>query len=79
VPTPTKPCAGSFTEETINLLEHNIDREQWKEHRCSICGQSVMPEQLKNRWVPEQHWASVARLERKRPWTIRHPQTHVQG
>jgi hypothetical protein len=71
MPIPVKPCDGTFSCETASLLEVNADRAQWKAHRCAVCGQLTMPEQLGCRWVPERHWPTAPTLQRRRPWVLR--------
>jgi hypothetical protein len=61
MPTPMKPCDGSFNEETNRLLLSNVDRAQWLLHACARCGQMVGARIDKGRWSPEVHWPSVPR------------------
>jgi hypothetical protein len=59
MPIPAKPCEGRFSDEVQVVLGRNIDRVQWANHRCEVCGASVGATQTKGQWVPEQHWPSV--------------------
>jgi hypothetical protein len=61
MPVPTKPCDGSFSEETNGLLFTNVDRAQWLLHACEHCGQQVGARLDKGHWVPDLHWPSVPR------------------
>lgn len=63
MPTPAKPCDGTFSEETISLLMKNMDRAQWQAHTCQVCGQQVGAKIEKGRWVPEAHWPSIPRRQ----------------
>ena len=59
MPVPLKPCEGSFSEETIQILQRNVDRAQWHVHLCVRCGQKVGARLEKGHWVPETHWPSI--------------------
>ena len=59
MPTPLKPCVGTFSDETRKQLLSNRNREQWLSHPCEVCGQSVSARLEKGIWVPEPHWPSV--------------------
>ena len=56
---PVKPCEGRFSDDLLELLSKNRNREQWGIHKCEVCGASVGAQQVHGRWVPEQHWPSV--------------------
>ncbi len=56
MPIPVKPCDGSFSEETNQLLLKNVDRAQWNLHPCQRCGQQVGARLEKGHWAPETHW-----------------------
>ena len=66
MPTPLKPCAGTFTDETVSLLLSNRNREQWQSFPCELCGQQVSPKLEKGKWVPEPHWQSVRYVATRR-------------
>ncbi len=66
MPIPAKPCPGLFSEETITALTGNIDRAQWLDHPCALCGQQVGARIEKGKWLPEPHWPSVRYKERTR-------------
>ena len=68
-----KPCAGSFSEETIRILLANIGRAQWLPHPCAVCGQQVGAKLQMGHWVPEQHWPSVSLRKPTRP-AVRDPE-----
>lgn len=59
MPVAAKPCEGRFSDEVQEVLSQNIDRAQWANHSCEVCGLSVGAKQDKGKWVPEQHWPSV--------------------
>ncbi|HEY1986948.1 MAG TPA: hypothetical protein VGG85_16145 [Terracidiphilus sp.] len=59
MPIPAKACEGRFSEEVQEILTKNIDRAQWANHTCQVCGLSVGAKQDRGQWVPEQHWPSV--------------------
>lgn len=59
MPTPVKPCEGSFSEETERVLIANIDRAQWLPHPCTDCGSHIGARFEKGRWVPDTHWPSI--------------------
>ena len=72
MPSPMKPCDGRFSDETIHLLEDNVDRAQWLPHRCEQCGKMVDGRLHKGTWMPDVHWNSVsprrpAQSNRSRP------------
>jgi CheY-like chemotaxis protein len=56
-----KPCAGRFSEETIQLLQVNENHAQWLPHACEQCGQPVVARLSLGHWTPEPHWPSVPR------------------
>jgi CheY-like chemotaxis protein len=58
---PMKPCAGRFSEETIQLLQVNENHAQWLPHACEQCGQPVVARLALGHWTPEPHWPSVPR------------------
>ncbi len=58
---PVKPCEGSFSEETNQLLLSNVNRAQWTLHACARCGQQVGARLEKGRWSPDAHWPSIPR------------------
>jgi|CZKL01.1.fsa_nt_gi hypothetical protein len=59
MPIPLKPCDGHFSEEVQQILQRNIDRTQWADHPCEVCGIEIGAVQVKGKWVPETHWPSV--------------------
>jgi hypothetical protein len=65
MPIPAKACEGRFSDEVLELLNRNRDRDQWANHPCEICGVAVGAKQDKGRWVPEQHWPSVKYTPRR--------------
>jgi hypothetical protein len=64
MPIPAKPCEGRFSDEVLELLARNRDRDQWANHTCEICGKAVGAKQEKGKWIPEQHWPSVKYISR---------------
>ena len=58
---PMKPCAGRFSEETIEILQVNENHAQWLPHPCEQCGQPVVARLTGGHWSPEPHWPSVPR------------------
>ena len=56
---PVRPCEGRFSDELQIVLQRNIDRAQWANHTCEVCGLAVGATQVGGKWVPEQHWPSV--------------------
>ena len=65
MPIPAKPCEGRFSDEVLEMLNKNRDRDQWANHTCEVCGLSVGAKIEKGRWIPEQHWPSVKFQPRK--------------
>jgi hypothetical protein len=59
MPSPVKPCDGRFSDETIRLLQANVDRAQWLPHLCEQCGKMVEGRLHKGHWIPDPHWNSV--------------------
>jgi len=66
MPNPVKPCAGSFSPGTIELLIANVGRAQWLPQTCELCGQLVGARLEKGVWTPEPHWPSVPRRKQIR-------------
>jgi len=62
---PVKPCEGRFSDELQTVLKRNMDRAQWANHTCEVCGLAVGATQVGGKWVPEQHWPSVKYLSSK--------------
>ena len=59
MPILTKPCAGTLSDETIELLRRNKHREQWSTHCCGTCGRLVGVETVMGKWMPERHWPTA--------------------
>ena len=66
MPKPLKPCKGAFSAETIAELQANLDRDDWKRHKCTVCDLMLMAVPGKHAWQPEPHWPSVPKLVIKR-------------
>jgi len=66
MPNPVKPCAGSFSPATIEILKSNVGHAQWLPQTCELCGQLVGARLEKGLWAPEPHWPSVPRRKRIR-------------
>ncbi len=64
MPIPAKACEGRFSDEVLELLTKNKDRDQWANHTCEVCGVSVGAKMEKGKWIPEQHWPSVKYVAR---------------
>ena len=60
MPRPAKPCEGTLSPETQQLLSGSRDRGKWGLHPCAVCGQAVGVEEVGGLWRPERHWPSVA-------------------
>ena len=56
---PAKPCEGRLSDEMQVVLSRNVDRAQWANHKCEVCGALVGVVLVQGKWVPEQHWPSV--------------------
>jgi CheY-like chemotaxis protein len=61
MPIPVKVCVGQFSDETVRVIQENLDRAQWQPHRCERCGQKVEARLVKGHWSPDPHWPSIAR------------------
>jgi hypothetical protein len=61
-----KQCPGSFNKAVLEALALNTDRAQWATHTCELCNKQVGAQQVKGRWVTEQHWSSVSYLASNR-------------
>jgi hypothetical protein len=59
MPTPSKPCEGTLSPETLESLRRNRNREQWGNHSCATCGRVVGVELVMGKWVTERHWPTV--------------------
>jgi hypothetical protein len=57
---PIKPCEGRFSDETIRLLEANVEHAQWLPHQCEQCGKMVDGRLHEGKWIPDAHWNSVS-------------------
>ena len=66
MPVPAKPCPGTFSEATTQLLAKNANRAQWLPHTCELCGQQVGAKVAFGKWSPEPHWPSVRYAPRTR-------------
>jgi hypothetical protein len=61
-----KQCSGSFNQAVLEALVSNTNRAQWATHTCELCNKQVGAQQVKGRWVTEQHWSSVSYLATNR-------------
>ncbi len=64
MPTPAKPCAGTFSEETIQRLVKNDGHAQWLPQPCDLCGQQIGGRILAGKWIPDPHWPTVRYVPR---------------
>jgi len=55
----TKPCNGSLSQETREMLRVSGGKERLKAYSCVVCGRVVGVVTLKGQWTPERHWPSL--------------------